>query len=267
MRRRGFTLIELLVVVAIVAILAGLLLPALTTARQRARNIQCLANHRQYLTGLAIYCGNSDDFLPGQGAYNWGFKGTTGGSGLGLLWQTRIMPDHLRMMVDPTYDNPNRAATAGNDGNFNVFVRDVITYGHGWTKLADSYRYPAINYSNCCFPPPANWVPPGGFGWCGNWACTDISPSLSVRISDRYATRTATVRTACMWNTGGAANVPPTGAQWINPYTHRAQGVNIGFNDLSAKWVPGSAIIAKGAGTSAYHWRNPMWQKGVSLQQ
>jgi prepilin-type N-terminal cleavage/methylation domain-containing protein/prepilin-type processing-associated H-X9-DG protein len=66
-RNRGFTLIELLVVVAIIAILASLLLPALARAKAEAKKIQCINNQRQLATTWIMYSADNSDLLVANG--------------------------------------------------------------------------------------------------------------------------------------------------------------------------------------------------------
>lgn len=76
--RRGFTLLESLVVVGMVAVLAAILLPALSRAKQKGQGVMCMNNGRQMMSAMHLYGGDNNEFFPpnpddgnADPGYNW----------------------------------------------------------------------------------------------------------------------------------------------------------------------------------------------------
>ncbi len=113
-RRFGFTLIELLVVIAVIAVLIGVLLPALGKARETGRTIKCLSNMRQFSTAFTMYAQDFKDTLwpPAQWCRLPDYSGTLPG----LLYGYVANVDH----IGECPMNKRKAATRSGTGD-NIF--------------------------------------------------------------------------------------------------------------------------------------------------
>jgi len=138
MKQRIFTLVELLVVIAVIAILASLLLPALNNARTRAKGIQCAGNLKQCSTGMIQYTDDNNGYVPLD---------------IQVVAPYARWQDHLLPYVLPNLCS-NPSDFAGNAPKRNsIYIRNNIPIGpfkcaaQALSGAADSTKHYGINYN------------------------------------------------------------------------------------------------------------------------
>lgn len=160
--KRGFTLIELLVVISIIALLIGILLPALGAARRTARQMQNSTHVRGIHSGMVLFAQGNKDFFPGltnNGTENTtpipagsGIYGTASSSGFDVVYRVAVLlrgnyfspeytksPAETEPIVIPVGNDP---MVAGKHYSFAMLKIDAITanYRNGEWRATNNSR-------------------------------------------------------------------------------------------------------------------------------
>ncbi len=146
LKKQSFTLIELLVVIAIIAVLASMLLPALSQARSKAIKIKCLAQIKECGIAFLLYADSADDWLPGRRhsnkiPRNWGY---------GIILDCQeYAPRYLSAWelsdcpANPTYKKPWRMAPDGRCTSEYCYLGNFSTSYYYLSPSRTVHRQPA----------------------------------------------------------------------------------------------------------------------------
>ena len=147
-----FTLIELLVVIAIIAILASMLLPALSQARLRARDALCISQQKQIGTALMIYTNDEDGVTPYAKAGQQQLNNGADVWGLGLLVKYKYLPTQENdkggdILYCPLSDNDKYYGKNHGSNGWHRFYNRV-----GESRISYLYRFPRYVYPSWTDP-------------------------------------------------------------------------------------------------------------------
>ena len=140
-RKHHFTLIELLVVIAIIAILAGMLLPALNSAKKKAQDSSCRANLKQQHLGFAFYCEDYQSWCP---TAQFPMAGRTNSMPFYGLYQVLKYINNGKIFSCPT----NKAQVNGSypdNGAARYYTTYGLTVGTFGTYQSNAIKYTAVS--------------------------------------------------------------------------------------------------------------------------
>jgi prepilin-type N-terminal cleavage/methylation domain-containing protein/prepilin-type processing-associated H-X9-DG protein len=233
MKRRGFTLIELLVVIAIIAILAAILFPVFSRAREQARKASCLSNLKQVGMALMMYVQDWDEkypYITSCGAPNNAVRMATS-TPQGLLhpyvknaavWEC---PSGIRYNTLTLFNGPYGLVAVW-DPNWNSWGFPLEFAGHCITIACNEILMPNLG---------CDW---SGGAWGPVHSMSSIpAPAETVAFIDAPHFSGCGGNRAVFANACAAACNPDEAHRSVGRCTRHTEGDNIVFADGHAKWV------------------------------
>jgi prepilin-type N-terminal cleavage/methylation domain-containing protein/prepilin-type processing-associated H-X9-DG protein len=216
----GFTLIELLVVIAIIAILAAILFPVLSSAKQRAWSVQCVSNLRQIGVAMKLFADENNGFYPESGTdIHWGTTDIAPPNGSGKpSWMEQIVS---YVQNTNTYNCPGNAQLPPDlRGPFNYFngVRAAFVANNSFAP---------VNTTPIKFP--SNYVLSGDTCGIPNVSAGEDGQTFDPQDADKddYTQN-------CV---GGPTNGTPYELWQVH-----SLGQNVLFGDGHSKWFKGYTV-------------------------